>query len=79
MYRNATTMRVILKNGTAGTTVISGKRTDIPITGDWNNDGRWDVGIFRPSAATFVLRNGTVNQSIVFGQPTDKPVTGRWS
>jgi len=65
-----------LKNGT--TTAINwGVSTDLPVTGDWNGDGRTDVGVYRPSAHTFYLKNGTTT-AINWGASTDRPVTGTW-
>ena len=71
-----------LKNGTAvswTTTAINwGTSTDLPVTGDWNGDGRTDVGVYRPSAHTFYLKNGTTT-AINWGASTDLPVTGDWN
>jgi hypothetical protein len=65
-----------LKNGTT-TTINWGISTDLPVTGDWNGDGRTDVGVFRPSNHMFYLKNGTTT-TINWGTSTDKPVTGKW-
>jgi hypothetical protein len=34
---------------------------DLPVTGDWNGDKITDVGVWRPSTATYHLRKPTVN------------------
>jgi hypothetical protein len=60
---------------------------DIPITGDWNNDGTTDIGVFRPSTHLFYLDyngNGVWNgaatdRSLNFGITGDIPVTGDWN
>jgi len=67
-----------LNNGTAPTAINWGTSTDLPVTGDWNGDGRTDIGIYRPSAHTFYLKNGTT-AAINWGTSTDLPVTGDWN
>ncbi len=67
-----------LQNGSVNMTVF-GRSTDIPISGDWNGDGMWDIGVFRPSDHTFRLKNGTGTTVISFGQATDLPLTGDWN
>ena len=67
-----------LKNGTATTVINWGTSTDLPVTGDWNGDGKTDVGVYRPSVHTFYLRNGTTT-AINWGASTDLPVTGDWN
>jgi hypothetical protein len=60
---------------------------DKPISGDWNNDGRSEIGVFRNSTHVFYLDyngNGVWNGAVVdrqynFGLSGDKPVTGKWS
>jgi hypothetical protein len=68
-----------LKNGTTTTAISWGASTDLPVTGDWNGDGRTDVGVFRSSTHTFYLKNGTTTTSINWGVSTDLPVTGDWN
>jgi hypothetical protein len=71
--------RFYLKNGTANTTINWGLTTDLPVTGDWNNDGFTDVGVFRPANYKFYLRNGSATISPIWGLSTDLPVTGHWN
>ncbi len=66
---------------------------DIPIAGDWNNDGIVSIGVFRPSTSTFYLSNqnpatipanGSItswNASYVAGIPSFGylPVIGEWT
>ena len=59
---------------------------DIPISGDWNNDGISEIGVFRPSTHLFYLDyngNGAWNGAVIdrqynFGITGDIPVSGDW-
>ena len=66
-------------SGTAQPPLSTGESvSDLPVTGDWNADGRTDVGVYRPSTHTFYLRNGTTT-AINWGISSDLPVTGDWN
>ena len=57
---------------------------DLPIAGDWDGDGRDEVGLFRPSAALFILDvdgDGVDNNDprYVFGSPGDRALVGDWN
>jgi hypothetical protein len=67
-----------LKNGTTTTAINWGVGTDKPVTGDWNGDGRTEVGVFRNSTHMFYLKNGTTTTAISWGLSNDLPVTGKW-
>ena len=55
-------------------------------TGDWDNNGAAEIGVFRPSTHLFYLDyngNGVWNGAAVdksdnFGITGDMPVTGKW-
>lgn len=55
-----------------------GLGSDTPLLGDWDGNGRSNVGVYRPSTGTFLLRLGKNTRSIDFGQSTDRPVVGDW-
>jgi PKD repeat protein len=60
---------------------------DIPVSGDWNADGRTEIGVFRNSTDQFYLDytgNGTWNgalfdQQYTFGLSGDIPISGDWN
>ncbi len=72
------TRTFFLNNGSVNKTVF-GLPADTPISGDWNGDGLWDIGVFRNTSHQFILKNGTSTKVINFGQTTDLPVTGDWN
>jgi hypothetical protein len=60
---------------------------DLPVTGDWNGDGKTNIGVFR-NGAWYLDFNGNglwdknVDTTIPlysFGNPNDKPITGDWN
>ncbi|WP_148426890.1 VCBS repeat-containing protein [Micromonospora sp. AP08] len=65
----------------------SGSSGDIPVAGDWNNNGFDSVGVFRPGNSTWYLTNGTstatnnTHYEFVFGHggSGDQPVAGDWN
>ena len=53
----------------------SGTNGDIPVAGDYDGDGRTDVGVFRPEISAWFINRST--QGIVaqtFGTPGDIPL-----
>ncbi len=60
---------------------------DLPIAGDWNNNGAYEIGVFRPSTHTFYLDyngNGVWNgassdRQYPFGAVGDLPIAGDWN
>ena len=51
------------------------------MTGDWNGDGRTDVGVFDDGTWTLRLREGggiAWAGTVVFGGSADLPVVGDW-
>ena len=64
------------------TTITSRNCADVPVAGDWDGDGRTDVGVYRPRRGTDAFRlrarDGAVT-TIRFGRPGDVPVTGDWN
>ncbi len=62
-----------------------GAPTDLPVVGDWDGNGRDEVGVYRQGQWYFDMDgNGTWNPAIdafkqAFGAPSDLPVAGDWN
>ncbi len=68
-------------DGSSNYQVNWGESTDVPITGDWDNDGLDEIGLWRPSTARWYLdydNNGMSNFQVTWGESTDIPITGDW-
>jgi hypothetical protein len=63
-----------------GSTATSPNCTDKPVSGDWNGDGRSDLGIFRatPTTGEFHELTGSATTVQTWGEPGDVAVTGDW-
>jgi hypothetical protein len=58
-----------------------GDSNDIPVAGDWDNDGYDEIGLYRPSTQMWYLdydNSGLSDYKVKWGDSTDKPVTGDW-
>jgi hypothetical protein len=55
--------------------------TDVPVVGDWNNDGTDTLGFFRRGIwhLTNFFDRGFADATFGFGHPTDIPVVGDWN
>jgi predicted outer membrane repeat protein len=66
--------------GSPDITAIFGITGDLPVVGDWNNDGVDTIGLYR--AGLFFLSDSNlspaVNYNFAFGAPGDRPLAGRW-
>jgi PKD repeat protein len=64
-----------------------GTYNDIPIAGDWNGDGRTEIGVYRNSTHRFMLDyNGNGiwdgvpdDREYIYGISNDTPVVGDWN
>jgi subtilisin len=64
-----------------------GRQGDLPVTGDWNGNGRASIGVFRPSTGMWYLDNGDgiwsgcgIDQCLgPFGSSGDLPVAADWT
>ncbi len=75
--------RASLTSGPGDFSFTFGQPGDVPVVGDWNNDGVKTVGVFRPSNGLWYLRNsnstGPADGVFRFGAPSDVPVVGDWN
>jgi murein DD-endopeptidase MepM/ murein hydrolase activator NlpD len=56
-----------------------GTATDEPVLGDWDGNGRADVGVWSPATGVFTLRVGAQPATtLAFGTGSDQPVAGDW-
>lgn len=56
-----------------------GTATDEPVLGDWDGNGRANLGVWSPSAGVFTMRIGkTATSTIQLGASSDQPVAGDW-
>jgi peptidase M23-like protein len=64
-----------------GTTAKSANCGDRPISGDWNGDGRGDIGVYRstPTGSEFRLQKPGSVRAFVWGAPSDTPFVGDWN
>jgi len=61
------------------TTLASKNCVDVPVTGDWNNDGTDDIGTFsRRAYGFFNLLLGSKASQVQRGSGSDQPLVGDW-
>jgi PKD repeat protein len=60
-----------------------GQASDIPVTGDWNRDGKDEIGIFRNGVWALDFNGNRAwdagDKAFVIGKPGDVPVVGDWN
>jgi hypothetical protein len=63
-----------------GSTNASANCSDKPVSGDWNGDGKADVGVYRPTPSKGEFRQlvGTATVAHAWGRAGDKAVAGDW-
>jgi hypothetical protein len=79
MFRRIPRPKFIVRRGSQAPMVIKyGGPSDDPVLGDWDGNGRANVGVFTPSQRMFRLRAAGVERTFRFGSRKDKPVAGDW-
>jgi hypothetical protein len=67
---------------TYNTVATSANCAAVPVTGDWNGNGRTDVGVYRHGAASGRFRERMPDGHVVavqYGLPGDTPLIGDWN
>jgi hypothetical protein len=67
-------------DGTVNRRLNFGSATDIPVVGDFNNDGTTDIGIFR--SGQWIMdygMDGTVNRQVNYGHAGYTPILGEFN
>ncbi len=79
VYRRASASTFIVHRTKRDPKVITfGTSTDEPVLGDWDGDGRANVGVLSPATKTFSLVTPVGVTKIAYGAVGDKPVAGDW-
>ena len=79
LFRRAPTAKFLVRRTKKPPKVIEyGHATDDPVLGDWDGNGRANVGVFTAAKRTFRLLAAGEEQTVVFGSRKDKPVAGDW-
>ena len=84
VYRPSTGVWYLLQSSTNYTTFVSqswGLGTDFPVPGDYDGDGKTDLGLYRPSTGNWYLLTSGSNYTTYIGQAwglnTDTPLLRR--
>ena len=68
--------------GAATSDFLFGDLGDTPVAGDWDGDGRDEIGLHRETTGLFywrtTLTTGIADGQIYFGDPGDRFVAGDW-
>ncbi|MBK7393246.1 MAG: hypothetical protein IPI64_08080 [Chloracidobacterium sp.] len=78
MWRSTLGTRTVLWTEFRGTgSTLTQVSTDKPVIGDYDGDGKIDLGVWRPSTGTFYIQqsSSSILLTIVLGQNGDRPVS----
>lgn len=78
VYRRGRDSAFVVADGRKNRFVTFGTSADEPVLGDWDGDGRTDLGVRRPETSQFMLRTLGGLVRVDYGLPADKPVAGDW-
>ncbi|HYH34216.1 MAG TPA: peptidoglycan DD-metalloendopeptidase family protein [Nocardioides sp.] len=79
VFRRGPTPSFLVRRPRGGArTIAFGAASDQPVVGDWDGNGRTDVGVRTPATRTFQLRTPDGVVPVTFGAARDLPVAGDW-
>ena len=83
LYRPSTFMWYLDYDNSGGSDerVQWGLNGDLPVTGDWDGDGKDEIGLYRPSTFMWYLdydNSGLSDERVQWGLNGDLPVAGDW-
>ena len=79
VFRRGEPATFVIRRPTRPPKVVTfGGSADQPVVGDWDGDGRVNVGVRTPLTRTFSLATPTGVSSVFFGRVADLPVAGDW-
>ncbi len=79
VFRRGTPAQFRIQRPDRGPRVVElGTATDQPVVGDWDGDGKSDVGVRSPATRTFSLRTAAGVDTVTLGFPRDLPIAGDW-
>lgn len=79
VYRRAARSQFLIhRPGSTPRVQRMGTASDEPVVGDWDGNGRANLGVRSPSTRTFKLRTPDGPVKIVLGASSDRPVAGDW-
>ena len=79
VYNNAGTWALWNSTTSAADIVGFGWADTTPVVGDWNGDGKTEVGIYNNGGNNFLIKTATGFDVIGLGWDGITPVAGRWS
>jgi hypothetical protein len=75
-------LRLSNTTGIADLTSAFGLPSDLPVVGDWNNNGFDTIGLYRSAEGRFILSDSNtapaMDYDFSFGNPGDVPFAGKW-
>ena len=80
VYRRATRSQFLVQRaGKAPKRMRLGTATDEPVLGDWDGNGKANLGVWTPETGVFTLRVGKQSTArVALGTASDQPVAGDW-